>query len=299
MACGNLRRVAGELADPLAGLRDWYARSARELPWRRPDVTAWGVLVSEVMLQQTPVARVLPVYADWLGRWPAPAALAASASGEAVRHWGRLGYPRRALRLHAAAVACVERHGGEVPRTLEELRELPGVGSYTAAAVAAFAYGVRIAVVDTNVRRVVARWSMGLPGALAIPDAAVADLLPAQPAEAVRTSIALMELGALVCVSRSPRCDACPISVTCRWLAAGSPSAESLGVPTRRAQGYEGTDRQVRGRILAVLRSASFPVSDAALDETWPEPVQRERALASLLTDGLVVATGAGYSLPA
>ena len=226
--------------DPLDGLRDWYSSTARDLPWRRPEASPWAVLVSEIMLQQTPVARVLPVYEQWLQKWPDPAALAADSAGEAVRLWGRLGYPRRALRLHAAAVACVERHGGKVPPTPDELRALPGVGSYTAAAVAAFAYGVRIPVIDTNVRRVVTRWSLGLPAALSIPDAAVADLLPADAAPAVVTSVALMELGALVCVSRSPRCGQCPIASGCRWLAAGAPSPEEAGIRLRPAQGLRG-----------------------------------------------------------
>jgi A/G-specific adenine glycosylase len=285
--------------DPLTPLREWFATQARPLPWRRSSATPWGVLVSEVMLQQTPVARVLPAYEAWLRRWPDPAALAAAPAGEAVRQWGRLGYPRRALRLHAAAVFCVERHGGAVPSTPEQLRELPGVGSYTAAAVAAFAFGVRIPVVDTNVRRVVARWALGLPAALAVPDEAVAELLPDEPSLAVVTSAALMELGALICTSRSPQCAGCPIAVGCRWLAAGSPSAEAAGVRTRRAQPYEGTDRQVRGRLLAVLRAADGSVQASALDPLWPDPKQRERALASLLADGLVEVAPDGYRLPA
>lgn len=140
--------------EPILG---WYAEHARDLPWRAPDATPWGILVSEVMLQQTPVARVLPIWRRWMERWPTPAALAAEPSGEAVRAWGRLGYPRRALRLHACAVAITERHGGQVPSSYEALRELPGIGAYTAAAVASFAYRQRHAVLDTNVRRVLAR----------------------------------------------------------------------------------------------------------------------------------------------
>jgi A/G-specific adenine glycosylase len=279
-------------------LRDWYTRHARDLPWRHPGTTPWGVLVSEIMLQQTPVARVLPVYAQWLERWPTPAALAAVGSGEAVRAWGRLGYPRRALRLHACAVVCTERHGGAVPSEVDALRALPGVGAYTAAAVAAFAHGVRIPVVDTNVRRVVARWSLGLPTLLRIDDAEVAALLPDDPPEAVVTSAALMELGAVICTARSPRCSSCPIASDCRWLADGAPSAELLGLPTPKAQGYEGTDRQVRGRLLAALRDAPAAVPAAALEPLWPDPVQRERALLSLLDDGLVVTAAAGYALP-
>ena len=285
-------------ADPLAGLREWYEREARDLPWRRADASAWEVLVSEIMLQQTPVSRVLPAFDRWIERWPTPAALAASPAGEAVREWGRLGYPRRALRLHAAAVTCVAQHGGAVPSRPQELRALPGVGSYTAAAVAAFAYGMRIAVVDTNVRRVVTRWAIGLPAALSIPDAQVSELLPADPATAVTTSIALMELGALVCVSRGPRCDSCPLAPSCQWLAAGAPTPEEAGVRTRPSQGYEGTDRQVRGRLLAVLREAERAVDSAALDGSWPDHEQRGRALASLLDDGLVVAVPGGYALP-
>jgi A/G-specific adenine glycosylase len=233
-----------------------------------------------------------------MARWPTPAALAAASSGEAVRAWGRLGYPRRALRLHACAVACVERHDGAVPADPVVLRALPGVGSYTAAAVAAFAYGVRIPVVDTNVRRVVARWSLGLPALERIPGARIAELLPEDPADAVVTSAALMELGAVVCRARSPQCAACPIATGCRWLADGAPSAAALGLPARRAQGYEGTDRQARGRLLAALREAPAALPGAALAGLWPDPQQRDRALLSLLDDGLVVAAGDGYALP-
>src|SRR5881398_713245 len=135
----------------------WYAEAARDLPWRASGCSPWGVLVSELMLQQTPVSRVLPVWLDWMARWPSPSALAAAAPGEAVRAWGRLGYPRRALRLHACAVAVAEQHGGRVPDDHAQLLALPGVGDYTAAAVASFAYGRSHAVLDTNVRRVLGR----------------------------------------------------------------------------------------------------------------------------------------------
>ena len=279
-------------------LGDWYAAHARDLPWRRPGTTPWGVLVSEFMLQQTPVVRVLPVYAAWVTRWPTPTALAAEPSGEAVRAWGRLGYPRRALRLHGCAVACTQQHGGEVPSDLDALRALPGVGAYTAAAVAAFAYGARVPVVDTNVRRVVARWSLGLPLAERIPDAEVDALLPVQPPVAARLSAALMELGAVVCTSRSPRCALCPIAVDCRWLAEGAPTAAELGIATRKAQGYEGTDRQARGRLLAALRDADGPVGAPVLAGLLPDVLQYDRALAGLLADGLVVGSAGGYTLP-
>jgi A/G-specific adenine glycosylase len=142
-------------------LDEWFGETARDLPWREAECSAWGILVSEVMLQQTPVVRVLPVWRDWMERWPTPAHLAGEPSGEAVRHWGRLGYPRRALRLHAAAVAIRNEHGGEVPDNYPELLTLPGVGNYTAAAVAAFAFGRRETVVDTNIRRVHARLISG------------------------------------------------------------------------------------------------------------------------------------------
>jgi A/G-specific adenine glycosylase len=278
----------------------WYSREARDLPWRAPDATPWAVVVSELMLQQTPVARVLPVYEEWLRRWPTPAALAAEPSGEAVRAWGRLGYPRRALRLHGIAVACVEQHGGEVPSTLEELLALPGVGSYTAAAIASFAFGQRHAVLDTNVRRVLARLVTGVelpPPSLTVAETRLAEsMAPADPATAVRWAVAVMELGALVCTARAPRCGGCPVADSCTWRAAGSPPHDG---PPRRGQTYAGTDRQVRGLLLAVLRESDDAVPRAALDAVWPDVEQRERALAGLLADGLVreTATG-GFALP-
>ena len=270
-----------------AAVTAWYAEAARDLPWRLPGTSAWAVLVSEVMLQQTPVARVLPAYEAWLERWPTPAALAADEPGEAVRMWGRLGYPRRALRLHAAAVAIVERHGGELPRTVPELLTLPGVGDYTARAVATFAYRQRHPVIDTNVRRVVARAVEGVADAAVTRAdlALVESLLPDDPEQAAVTAVALMELGALVCTARAPRCVQCPVAGSCRWLARGRPE---LDVPVRRPQGYAGTDRQVRGRLLAILREAPGPVNAAELDRAWDEPVQRARALDGLVADGLV-----------
>jgi A/G-specific adenine glycosylase len=275
-------------APPLAEtLTSWYADAARDLPWRQPGTSAWAVLVSEVMLQQTPVARVLPAYDAWLRRWPTAAALAADEPGEAVRMWGRLGYPRRALRLHAAAVAIVERHGGEPPTTVPELHALPGVGDYTARAVAAFAHRQRQPVVDTNVRRVVARAVEGVAdAAITRADLSLVEaLLPEDSEAAAVASIALMELGALVCTARAPRCGGCPIAADCRWLALGQPA---LDVAVRRPQAYAGTDRQVRGRLLAVLRDADGPVPASALVPAWDEPVQRARALDGLVADGLV-----------
>jgi A/G-specific adenine glycosylase len=278
----------------------WYDHAARDLPWRRPGVTPWAVLVSEVMLQQTPVTRVLPAYAAWLSRWPTPTALAAVAPGEAVRAWGKLGYPRRALRLHECATALVERHGGEVPSDVEALLDLPGVGAYTARAVAAFAFGQRQPVVDTNVRRVVARAFTGQgeagPPSTTRDLAAVDALLPTAPAVAARASVALMELGALVCTARTPRCGECPLRASCAWRLAGSPPYDG---PTVRPQRFTGTDRQVRGRLLDVLRGSPTPVSAAALDVVWPDATQRARALDALIVDGLIDPLPDGrYALP-
>jgi A/G-specific adenine glycosylase len=279
-------------------LVDWYASNARELPWRAPGTSPYAVLVSEVMLQQTPVSRVVPAYQEWIARWPTAAALAAAPSGEAVRQWGRLGYPRRALRLHATCVSVVERYGGELPTTVQELLTLPGVGDYTARAVAAFALRQRHPVVDTNVRRVVARVVEGVADASVTRKDLdlVESLLPVLDEDAATLSIALMELGAVVCTARSPRCHTCPIASWCTWFAAGSPA---LGAPVRRPQGYAGTDRQVRGRLLAVLREATGPVPPALLDRVWDEPVQRARALEGLVADGLVDPLPDGrYALP-
>ncbi|GAA1619818.1 A/G-specific adenine glycosylase [Catellatospora bangladeshensis] len=277
----------------------WYDTHARDLPWRAPDVGAWPVLVSEFMLQQTPVVRVLPVWREWVARWPAPADLAVEESGEAIRAWGRLGYPRRAMRLHACATALVERHGGEVPRRLDQMLALPGVGDYTARAVLAFAYGQRHPVVDTNVRRVAARTVTGAPdaGAATTPAdlALVESLLPAADAAAARASAAFMELGAVLCTARTPRCESCPLRAHCKWRASGAALPEG---PSRKPQRYAGTDRQVRGLLLAVLRHAPGPVARPALDVVWADAVQRERALASLLADGLVVPHGERYALP-
>jgi A/G-specific adenine glycosylase len=277
MASGNVAQI----------LR-WYTLHQRDLPWRRPEATSWAVLVSEVMLQQTPVARVLPVYEAWLARWPAPASLAAAPAGDAVRAWGRLGYPRRALRLHAASQILMQRHGGEVPASVDALLALPGIGSYTAAAVASFAFGQRHAVLDTNVRRVLARLVNGQERPAVSPSAAevrlAESLLPAHPGQAARWSVAVMELGALVCTATAPGCAGCPVAQSCAWRLAGSPASDSR----RRSQSYDGTDRQCRGRLLAVLREATGPVAAPRLDAVWPDPQQRARALDSLVADGLV-----------
>lgn len=277
----------------------WYDQHARELPWRSESASAWSVLVSEFMLQQTPVSRVLPVHQAWMARWPAPADLAAAGVGDALRAWGRLGYPRRALRLHAAATAIVLEHCGDVPTSLEALRSLPGVGDYTAAAVASFAFGQRHAVLDTNVRRVLARHRSGsaYPGSgVTVAERRLAEsLLPPSPARAARWGVAVMELGALVCTAAAPRCEACPVAADCVWRLAGSPAH----VGTRRRQAWTGTDRQCRGRLLAVLRDATGPVPRTLLEQVWPDAAQRDRCLASLVTDGLVAPVGDNlFALP-
>jgi A/G-specific adenine glycosylase len=279
----------------------WFARFARDLPWREPGTTPWSVLVSEIMLQQTPVARVVPAHRSWLARWPTPPALAAEPAGEAIRQWGRLGYPRRALRLHQAATIVTERHAGIVPDDIDALLALPGIGSYTAAAVASFAFGQRHAVLDTNVRRVLARLVDGQPRPRGTPSLAerrmAESLLPAEPAVAARWSVAVMELGALVCTAASPRCAGCPVARQCAWLAAGRPeAADGAG---RRAQRYEGTDRQCRGRLLAVLRDGGGPATQADFDAVWADPAQLARALDGLVADGLVDPLPDGrYALP-
>ena len=286
-----------ELRTPLL---EWYDEHARDLPWRHSTASPWGVLVSEFMLQQTPVARVLPVYEQWLERWPTPADLAGATTGDAVRAWGRLGYPRRALRLHAAATAIVAEHGGEVPSSYDDLIALPGVGDYTAAAVASFAFGRRHVVLDTNVRRVLARTVSGVEFPARSVTRAERDLatavLPEDGPTAAAWAVATMELGATVCVAANPRCASCPVTDLCAWRRAGYPAYDG---PARVGQTYDGTDRQCRGRLLAVLRDSEGPVHRSRLDEAWPLDEQRGRCLAWLVADGLVAQVAADvYALP-
>jgi A/G-specific adenine glycosylase len=285
------------IAEPVIS---WFGVHGRDLPWRRPGFTAWGTLVSEFMLQQTPVVRVIPRLEAWLERWPTPADLAAVPVSEALRAWDRLGYPRRALHLHACAVAITERHGGIVPETVPELLALPGVGDYTARAVAAFAYGHRHPVVDTNVRRVLARAVAGQaepgPPSTRRDLAAMEAVLPESVADARLTNAAVMELGALVCTARSPRCEACPVAHLCAWRLAGYPAYEGKAAPVQKK--FEGSDRQVRGLIMAALRGSEIPVTAAEVAALWTDAVQRERALVGLLRDGLAVRDGDGFSLP-
>jgi A/G-specific adenine glycosylase len=283
-----------------AAVVDWFGANARDLPWRRPGFSAWGTLVSELMLQQTQVARVVPVLLDWLERWPTPADLAAAPPAEVLRAWGRLGYPRRALALHACATAIAERHGNRVPEDVDVLLGLPGIGDYTARAIAAFAYGHRHPVVDTNVRRVLARAEAGAaqPGA---PSgrrdlAAMGAVLPEDRATARAFNAGLMEIGAVVCTARAPRCTECPLATTCAWLLAGRPPADAPSV--RRQPRFAGSDRQLRGRVLAELRASHVPVRAEELAAVIPDDAVRERILAGLVRDGLAERQPGGWALP-
>ncbi len=281
-------------------LTDWFAEKARDLPWRRPDCSAWGVLVSEIMLQQTPVARVEPSWHEWMARWPKPSDLAAATPADVLRAWGKLGYPRRALRLRDAAAVIAEQHDDVVPSDVDTLLALPGIGAYTARAVAAFAYRKRCPVVDTNVRRVIARAVHGAgdagPASNTRDMADAEKLLPADEEHAARMSAALMELGAIVCTARNPRCADCPVFDTCAWQLAGKPAYNG---PAKPVQKFAGTDRQVRGLLLDVLRDTSTPVPKTRLDVVWSDAGQRDRCLDSLLVDGLVEQTADGlFALP-
>jgi len=283
-------RVSTDDRETVRRVIRWFGEHGRVLPWREASDHAWGVLVSEVMLQQTPVARVLPVWREWMRAWPTPEALAGAEVADLLRAWGRLGYPRRALRLRECAEAIARDHGGRVPSDEAALRALPGVGDYTAAAVVSFAFGVRTVVLDTNVRRVIARaWGREAlpPGHTTKSERERAQaLVPEDPAESVRWNIGAMELGALVCLARSPRCGECPIEDRCAWRAAGRPG---LGESRRGRQPWNGSDRQVRGRIMAVLRGSHEPVNvsgHASLEDV--EPGQLDRCLEALVADGLV-----------
>lgn len=274
-------------------LIDWYTRAQRDLPWRRPGVSAWQILVSEFMLQQTPVARVEPIWSAWVARWPTPSATPAAGAAEVLRAWGKLGYPRRAKRLHECATVIANEHDDVVPDDVETLLALPGIGTYTARAVACFAYGRRVPVVDTNVRRVVARAAHGLAdaGSPSTRDLGDVDAMLPHDDSAPRFSVALMEFGATVCTARSPKCGMCPLR-RCAWRSRGFPPGTG---PVRRAQKYAGTDRQVRGRLLDVLRGSDIPVTREQLDLAWTtDTAQRDRALDSLLVDGLVEQTADG-----
>ena len=281
----------------IEAIRAWFDASGRDLPWRRPGTSAWGVLVSEVMSQQTPMSRVIGPWHEWMNRWPTPDDLAEEDSGEAVAAWGRLGYPRRALRLHSCAVAIATEHDGVVPNSYDELVALPGIGDYTASAVVSFAFGGRATVLDTNVRRLIARAESGIancPTSVTRAERIVADaLVPDEDARAAKWAVASMELGALVCTARSPQCEVCPIRDGCRWVIDGRPD----NAPARRGQPWKGTDRQCRGVIMDVVRNSPRGVKVQMALSAWPEPDQASRCLESLLDDGLVHRRGSLISL--
>ena len=248
------------------------------------------------MAQQTQIERVVPAWQAWMERWPNAAACADASVGDVVRAWGRLGYPRRARWLHQTAVLIRDEHDGQVPASFDALRALPGIGEYTAAAVMAFAFGEPTVVLDTNVRRVIDRALIGQ--AMPAPHVTNAEREQAAALVAIggpRWSQAAMELGALVCQSRTPNCDDCPIADLCAWRAAGHPAATT---PTRRQAAFNGSDRQARGAIMRVVREAHESVSTLAVDSAWPDAEQRERAIASLIADGLLVTDKGGYRLP-
>jgi A/G-specific adenine glycosylase len=318
------------LAETQRAVVGWYRAHARDLPWRESAATAWSILVCEVMSQQTPVVRVLPRWEAWMARWPRPSDLAAAPASEVLLAWDSLGYPRRALRLQETARAIAELHGDRVPDSEAALRALPGVGDYTAAAVTSFAHGQRTAVLDVNVRRVLARSLAGLehrPSSVSRRERAWAEaLVPAE--DHVEWNAGLMELGALVCTSRSPSCEQCPLAQHCVWLAAGRPAHPTAA---RRTQAWAGTDRQLRGAIMRCLREASAaeqegvpvrlltaPLTELTDDEAealaaLPAPVhsavmavrnldaggeRTARLVADLLSDGLAQRTDAALHLP-
>lgn len=275
----------------------WFVRHARALPWRDPSASAWHVVMSEFMLQQTPVARVLPVYERWVTLFPFPSALATVPVSEAVRQWGRLGYPRRAQRLHALSIILDQEFDDEVPSDEAVLRSLPGIGEYTAAAIVAFAFGKRSVVVDTNVRRVIARAVRGQQW----PDqnlsraeyALAASLVPASHQAAATWAAASMELGATICTAANPKCEQCPLASNCSWLKLGRPQSPR----PHRTQAWHGTDRQCRGVILQALREASGPVANGELRSLWPESEQFKRCLLALREESFIARTSTGWVL--
>ena len=280
-------------------LLDWSERTRRDLPWRRTR-DPWSVLVSELMLQQTQVARVVPKYEAFLERFPTPTACAAATAGDVVRLWAGLGYNRRALNLHRAAQVCVERHVGQLPTTIDELLALPGVGPYTARAVLAFAANADVGVLDTNAARVTARLAgrrLNARDAQAAADAAVPS------GHGWAWNQAVLDLGATVCTKRVVRCDACPVTAHCAWHLAGhpepDPSEGSAGTSGRQST-FAGSDRQGRGRLVDALRLGPVSADDLAATMGWPDdPERAERIAATLVVDGLAeVAPNGALSLP-
>jgi A/G-specific adenine glycosylase len=271
---------------------DWFDQNRRELPWR--NTTPWGVMVSEFMLQQTPVNRVLPIWEKWLSKWPTPYDLSLAKRSELITEWGRLGYPRRALRLHESSQIIARDFDNQVPRSLEALRSLPGVGEYTAAAIAAFAFNEPTLVMDVNIRRLFARVIDGVEFPTAAPSQLERRLrYELIPDDGAKWAAATMEFGALLCTSRNPNCDACPLASQCAWRAGGYPKSEMV----RKGQAWAGTDRQCRGTIVQALRE-SKKLTKPALVKLWHDPSQVEKALKTLIADGLIETTGKSFKLP-
>jgi A/G-specific adenine glycosylase len=280
----------------------WAAAERRDLPWRQTR-DPWAVLVSELMLQQTQVARVVARYDAFLAVYPTPASCARASLADVVRAWAGLGYNRRAAHLHRCAQAVVERHDGTVPDQLDQLLPLPGVGAYTARAVLAFAYERDVAVLDTNVARVLARAVAGCNIRGRAEAQRLADsLVPAGQGWAWNQ--ALIDLGATCCLARAPRCDRCPVVRTCAWAAAGWPAPDpaSGSAGTSAVQGrFAGSDRQGRGRLVDALRHGPVRLAgtDLAAACGWPDDAERAaRVVDALVDDGLAVASEGWLSLP-
>jgi A/G-specific adenine glycosylase len=272
----------------------WFKKNKRDLPWRKTD--AWGVLVSEIMLQQTPVQRVLPVYNEWMKRWPTPAHLAKATPAEIITAWGRLGYPRRALRLHECAKVITTELNGAIPTSESELRKLPGIGEYTAAAMVAFAFEGRSLVLDINIRRLFSRLYRGEEAPTAAPTKVerveYAEYVPGKNAHI--WAAATMELGALICTAKNPLCGRCPVADQCKWRSLDYPASERV----KRTQTWHGTDRQCRGTLVQALRENST-LNKKQLHLLWDVPSQVEKAILTLLDDGLIEERRKNtYSLP-
>lgn len=275
-------------------ITDWFKKNKRDLPWRKTD--AWGVLVSEIMLQQTPVQRVLPIYNEWMKRWPTPSDLATATPAEVITAWGRLGYPRRALRLHECAKEITENHKGVIPSTEIELRKLPGVGEYTSAAIVAFAFKGSSLVLDINIRRLFSRLYKGEEAPATAPTKAerveYAEYVPKKGAHI--WAAATMELGALICTAKNPLCGRCPVADSCRWRSLDYPRTERV----KRTQSWHGTDRQCRGTIVQALRENDL-LTKKQIQLLWDVTSQVDKALLTLLDDGLIEARGRNtFSLP-
>ena len=270
----------------------WYEENKRDLPWR--NTTPWGVMVSEFMLQQTPVNRVLPIWQEWILRWPTPGDLATTKRSEVITAWGRLGYPRRALRLHESAISITERFESQVPSELELLRSLPGVGEYTAAAISAFAFNRSVLVLDVNIRRLFSRVIDGEQYPKSTISQEERRLRSAIiPINGALWAAATMEFGALICTSKKPSCGECPLKEECLWRQLGYPESEF----TRKSQAWEGTDRQCRGVIVQALREKNKLIR-ITISSLWSDESQIEKALMTLIADGLIETTGNSYRFP-